>query len=466
MKTLGILTISLLLIFFSCKKESFITSPDAKVTITTDTLKYDTVFVNSGSVYQFFKIINENNQKLRLSSVQIMGGASSAFKLNVDGISIAQVNNLEIEANDSLYVFVQVNINQSANNLPFILRDSIQISYNGNHKMVQLEAWGQNAHFFRNKQITVNETWNNDLPYVILGSLIIYPNTILSINKGCRVYVHADAPIIVDGTLQVNGGKDTIDRVYFRGDRLDEPYKDFPAGWPGIFFLANSKDNVFNYAVIKNAYQAIALQDPSPNANPKITLNECIIDNAYDAGIITVNSSVIAKNCLISNCGKNILLTKGGKYLFTHCTVASYSNNFIQHKDSVLSIFDYDLNKPSDIVQVDATFLNCIFWGEGGTVTTEIGIYKKSNSSKIKFDNVLWKVQAAPIGADPPSGNVINQNPLFNSINISKNYYDFRLKSNPLSPAIDKGNLMTVGTPDLDGKQRINTPDLGCFEKQ
>ena len=87
--------------------------------------------------------------------------------------------------------------------------------------------------------------------------------------------------------------KDTIDRVYFRGDRLDEPYKDFPASWPGIYFRSTSKDNVFNYAVIKNAYQAIAAQDPSPNANPKVTLNECIIDNAYDAGIIALQFKYI-----------------------------------------------------------------------------------------------------------------------------------------------------------------------------
>ena len=99
-------------------------------------------------------------------------------------------------------------------------------------KLVQLEAWGQNAHFFRDKKITANETWNNDLPYVILGSLIVDPSKTLTINKGCRIYVHADAPIIVDGTLEVNGEKDTVDRVYFRGDRLDEPYKDFPAAGP------------------------------------------------------------------------------------------------------------------------------------------------------------------------------------------------------------------------------------------
>ena len=274
-----------------------------------------------------------------------MGGANSVYKINVDGIAGPQVNNLEIEANDSLYVFVQVNVNPNANNLPFIIRDSVQVTYNGQNRLVQLEAWGQNAHFFRNKEIAINETWNNDLPYVILGSLVVDPNRTLTINKGCRIYVHADAPIVVDGSLQVNGQKDTMDRVYFRGDRLDDPYKDFPASWPGIFFSSTSKDNIFNYAVIKNAYQAIAVEDPSSNANPKITLNECVIDNAYDAGIIAVNSSIQARNCLISNCGKNIFLAKGGNYQFTHCTAASYSNQFIPHKYPVLYLSNYVTDK-------------------------------------------------------------------------------------------------------------------------
>ena len=156
----------------------------------------------------------------------------------------------------------------------------------------------------------------NDLPYVILGYLRVNANKKLTINKGCRIYVHADAPIIIDGTLQVNGLKDTIDRVYFTGDRLDEPYKNYPASWPGIYFSASSKDNVFNYAVIKNSYQSIAVLDPSPNANPKLTLNECVIDNSYDYGIVASNSSITARNCLISNCGKNIALIKGGTYTF------------------------------------------------------------------------------------------------------------------------------------------------------
>ena len=465
MKFTGILIASLLIFFISCRKDSFISSPDARVTITADTLKFDTVFVTAGSTYQTFKIINENNQKLRLSSLKLMGGSGSAYKMNVDGTSGTQFSNLEINANDSLYVFVQVNVNPNAANLPFIIRDSIQVSYNGKNKLVQLEAWGLNAHFFRNKIVAANETWINDLPYVILGSLTINANQTLTINKGCRIYVHADAPILVNGTMLVNGLKDTADRVYFRGDRLDEPYKDFPASWPGIFFNPTAKDNVFNYAVIKNAYQAIAVEDPSPNANPKVTLNECVIDNAYDAGIISLNSSVRARNCLISNCGKNVFLVKGGDYQFTHCTVATYASAFNEHKDPVLVVSNYiTVNNIPVTANLNAVFRNCIFWGENGLVNDEVVVAKAGNTTfNVNFDYNLWKVQTTP--ANITSNQIINnQVPLFDSINANKNYYDFRLKA--ASPAINKGVNAGV-VIDLDGKTRpVGLPDLGCFEKQ
>jgi hypothetical protein len=57
-----------------------------------------------------------------------------------------------------------------------------------------------------------------------------------------------------------------------------------------------------------------------------------------------------------------------------------------------------------------------------------------------------------------------NQQPQFDSINTSKNYYSFRLQTG--SPAINKGTNAGVIT-DLDGKARpVGLPDLGCFEKQ
>jgi hypothetical protein len=393
-----------------------------------------------------------------------MGGNSSYFKINADGFIGPEVSNIEIEANDSVYVFVSVSINQNAANIPFIVEDSIQISYNGTSRQVNLEAWGQNAHFYRDKEITTNEIWNNDLPYVILGSLTIVPNKKLTINKGCLIYVHADAPIIVDGTLEVNGSKDTVDRVQFRGDRLDEPYNDFPGGWPGIYFRSTSKDNLFNYAVIKNAYQALAVLDLS--INPKLTLNECIIDNAYDAGIIAINSSIRARNCLISNCGQNVVLAKGGDYQFIHCTVATFSNSYILHRDPVLYVSNYVLvNNVPDTKALTAVFRNCIFWGQDGTVEDEVVVTKSGSTTfNVNFDYNLWKVQNIPANITS-AGIINNQYPAFDTINTSKRIYNFRLKDE--SPAKDKATNAGV-IIDLDGKPRPAgvAPDLGSFEKQ
>lgn len=458
-------TLLFTILLAACKKESIITSPEAKVNLSADTLMFDTLFTTTGSTSRFFKIRNDNNQKLRISSVKLMGGINSAYKINVDGFIGPEVKDLELEANDSLYVYVTVAVNQNSNNIPFIIRDSLQIIYNGKTRWVQLEAWGKNARFFRNKKITGHEIWTNELPFVILDRLTIEPSGSLTIQKGCQVFVHANAAIVVHGTLIMNGEKYDSTKVVFQGDRLDEPYSNYPASWPGIYFSSSSKNNVLNFAILKNAYQAIAAEEPSVNANPKVTLNECIIDNAYDAGIVAINSSIKAQNCLISNCGKNILLVKGGDYTFIHCTVASFSNSYIFHRSPVLLISNFiNQNNVPVTANLNAIFKNNIFWGDNGTVDDEVVVSKSGTTTfNVNFENNLWKVKTTPTNITS-SQIITNQNPLFDSINISKKYFDFRLKA--ASPAINKG-IATGIFIDLAGKPRpVGLPDLGCFEKR
>lgn len=452
------------LILPSCKKNSFITGP-ANLGTSADTLHFDTVFTTVGSVTQFFRIYNQNNQKLRLSNVSLSGGNNSAFKINVDGIPGPSVNDIEIEANDSVYVFVSVKIDPTIADLPFIMQDSIRIQYNGQERWVQLDAWGQNAHFFRSRLINANETWTNDKPYVILGGLQVAANVTLTIEKGCRIYLHADAPLLVDGTLRVQGEKYDSTRVVFRGDRLDEPYRNYPAAWPGIYFHETSKDNLLQYAVIKNAYQGLVTDKPSVNANPKLTLDACIIDNCYETGIYGIRSSIRATNCLVSNCGKNILLVYGGNYDFTHCTVASYSNSFIQHKEPVLVVTDY-VRENNNLLTADCTaaFRNCIFWADNSPVENEVFTQKQGATNfTVNFLNCLWKVKTNP--ANSTQSNIIaNQGPEFENIDTQKRQFNFRLKNN--SPALNKG-IATSLTTDLDGNPRnVALPDLGCYEKQ
>lgn len=454
----------------SCKKESFITSSDALLRTSVDTLHYDTVFTSVGSITQSFKIFNMNEQKLKLSNVQLMGGSSSFFKINVDGVAGTSFNDIEIDANDSIYVFATVNINPNASNLPFIVQDSIRINYNGNTTFVQLDAFGQNANFFRNRRVTTDSTWNNNLPFVILGSLTVDSAKTLTINKGIKVYFHADAPMLINGTLKAIGAKDDVDRIKFAGDRLDEPYRNFPGSWPGIYFNSSSKDNLMQFCIVKNAYQGtIAVNPPPlPNTNTKLVLQECIIDNIYDVAIGGSNTSISARNCLVSNCGYNVYVTAGGLYDFNHCTLASYGNNYLPHKYPILTISDVataTVNLP-----LNFTMKNSIVYGEGGLPEDEIAINKKGTQFNATFDNVLYRMKNAN-----PTAITFNNSfkysssvPLFDSIDAGNRYFNFRLSST--SPCIDKGITLAGITFDLDGNNRVAgtppKPDLGCYEKQ
>ena len=450
---------------FACQKEAFITSPDASIALSADTLRFDTVFTSIGSITQYFTLRNRNHQKLHLNHIRLSGGTASPFKINVDGTPGPEVKDVELEADDSIYVFVSATLGATGSNLPFIVRDSIEISWNGNRQFMQLESWGQNANFLRARKITGNTTWTNKLPYVILGGIQIDTNAVLTIEAGCKIYLHADAPFIVDGTLRVNGNAPDSMRVLFRGDRLDEPYKAYPAGWPGMYFRGTSRDNALNYAVVQNAYQAIVAEQPAPNARAKLTLNQCIIDNAYDAGILGVQSSVSAVNCLISNCGKGIQLVLGGSYQFTHCTVAAYSSTYLLHKEPVLFTSNF-ISQNNNVLtaDLDAVFRNCIFWGDSGTVKDEVVVSKQGSSRfNASFQNCLYRVSKIPDNITA-TNTIGNQYPLFDSINAQKHYFDFRLKEG--SPAINKG-LGTGTTIDLDGKPRnTGAPDLGAFERQ
>lgn len=465
MKRFTVFAVAAIVFLFSCNKENFITGSEANLNLSSDTIRFDTVFVTTGSVTQSFKIFNSNNQKLMLTHVKLMGGSNSSFHININGSAVDELNNIEIAANDSIYVFVNVTIDPSSNNLPFIISDSISILYNGNEKLVQLQAYGQNAHFLNNEIITGQEVWNNDLPYVILGSLRIDTTASLMINAGCRIYAHADAPLLVDGTLQVMGEKNS--EVTFSGDRLDEYYRDLPASWPGLYFRKTSKDNVMKFAVVRNAYQAVVTEGPSVNVNPKLTLHQCIIDNALDAGLLSVNSFVDADNCLISNCGNNIKIIKGGDYHFTNCTAVAYSNIFMLHDEPVLQLYDFSYENGNLVTaNLNATFTNCIFWGDNGGPADEISLNRQGAAVNVAVDHCLYK-SLNTISDITSNSNILNEDPVFDSINIQENHFDFRMNNAALSPATDNG-AQTGFSNDLDNNPRMAgaMTDIGCYEKQ
>jgi hypothetical protein len=447
-------------IFSSCKKDSFITSTDARLSTSVDSLKFDTVFTTIGSITKSFKIFNNNEQKLLLSKIKLGGGSTSAFKMNVNGIAATELTNIEVAANDSIYVFVTVTVNPTAANLPLIISDSVLIDFNGKNAKVNLEAFGQNAVFIRNGLIIGNVNFTNTLPYVILGGLQVASTGTITMNAGTKIYCHADAPIIIDGNLKCNGTK--AQPIIFAGDRLDDPYNGFPASWPGIYFRTTSKDNVLQFTNVKNAYQAVVVDAPATNANPKLILKQCIMDNAFDAGLLFTNTKVVAENCLVSNCGRAVDVSFGGNYSFIHCTIASYSNSYVLHKKP--SVFLTDANSNNQTSPLNTLLQNCIIYGDAGFVQNEIQTTKVGGSFAVNIDHCLYRSVADPTNATI-NVSIKNIDPSFDSIDNSRRFYDFRITKNATAAGTNKG-VATSLLKDLDDKNRnVGLPDIGAYEK-
>jgi hypothetical protein len=271
------ITICLSVSFMSCKKDKFLTDPSATLHFSQDSILFDTVFTTIGSTTRNIRVINKHNQKVKISSVRLEKGQSSNFFLNVDGTPGRLVQDVEILANDSIYIFVQVNVNPTSALSPLIIQDKIVFDVNGNQQSVELEAWGQDAHYHfpttaiqykdgylpystvsANSNTTV--VWgggtgaSDNKPHVVYGWLVVDSTQKLVINAGVKVYFHQNAGLWVYryGTLQVNGTQGN--EVVFQGDRREADYADMPGQWDRIWINEGHTDNYINYAIIKNGF--------------------------------------------------------------------------------------------------------------------------------------------------------------------------------------------------------------------
>ncbi|MCB9360964.1 MAG: hypothetical protein H6587_06110 [Flavobacteriales bacterium] len=482
MKNILFIFIALLtIVSFSCRKDDVITDASAQLSFSTDTLIIDTVFTTIGSTTKRLMVYNKNNSKINISSISLDGGASSQFRINVDGASGNIHKDIEIEANDSLFIFIEVTIDPNAVNDLFIVKENLRFITNGNNQSVALVAWGQDAHYFVANQFSsglpplvyldkdtsagaLNVTWPNDKPYVIYGGyLTLDGNDKLTIDKGVRIHLHNNSGLWVykGGNIIINGTKD--EPVTFQGTRLDYGFQDKAGQWDRIWINEGSVDNVFNYVTIKNAYIGIQAETLpfEPNtalSTNKLILNNCEIHNSSAVGVLATNYQIDSENSLITNCGQyNLLVTGGGKYNFNHTTIANYWPDGTRQTPAVFMQNYYtDINGATQVRNIDsALFKNCIIYGNtDNEFATEVlspgAINFNVNYSVIKTNNLT------------PAGSFDNI-----QLNLSPNFIDTENHDYHIgggSSAINNG-IATAVTTDHDGVTRNNPPDVGAYEE-
>ena len=135
----------------SCKKNNLLTSSNFNIETSSDTILFDTLFTTIGSTTKRFKCYNHNSGTINISNISLQNGTNSPFRINIDGESGVDFNDISILAGDSIFIFVEVTIDPNGTSLPLVVEDQIIFETNGNFNKVVLNAWGQDAYFHVNE---------------------------------------------------------------------------------------------------------------------------------------------------------------------------------------------------------------------------------------------------------------------------------------------------------------------------
>ncbi len=458
----------------ACTQERFTDSPSVTLRFETDTITFDTIFTAVGSTTNFLKIYNDESQAVIVSSINIGGGDNSFYRMNVNGTPGSSVSDVEIGANDSLYVFVETTIDPTDENTPFLITDSLVFETNGNFQKVDLVAYGQNANYFSNVAIC-DEVFTNEKPYLLYNDIIIPDTCTLTIKEGVRLFMHPNSNIYVLGTLLIEGTKDSI--VTFQGDRLEDYFDDLVAQWNGIYLLRGSNANV-NYAEINESKDGITVGFPFiseeeilDNRTPVLNITNSSIKNCLSRNILGLRAEINATNCLFTNSSLyNLEVANGGTYNFKHCTVANYGVGSISHRDPILRMANYARLGDAIFIgeQMNLNFENSIIHGsEDEEIFIDDHSVEEGFPINYNFNHCLLKTE---LNTDSIGYNEIENfgfnnciiNPIAaDTLFISKFENDFHLNNE--SPAINAGFSSSI-LFDIEQNLRDEQPDLGCYE--
>lgn len=474
--------LSIVTIWTSCFDETFVPSSDGELEFSIDTLRFDTVFTTIGSSTQQLKLYNRSANNVTINTVKLNGGAASKFRINVDGTSSNDVSNIKINANDSLYIFVEVTIDpdEPLSSSPFIISEDLVVESDDGSQRVVLEAWGQNANYFPSKDskgrligLTCNGgtvNWDDDKPYVIYGLLFI-DSCGLSISPGVDIYVHgglaiSDGTIFNDGGLFFLGGgyidaRGTLtEPITFQGDRLESDFQDIAGQWAGIRLLAESTGNHFENVTIKNSIVGIRADSAS-----QATIMNTKIENTSSIGLIGNGSSLSVDNSIIhSNGAQSVALVSGGTYRFRHVTMANYENQLEALYIDNFVCYDAECAQ-IEVRPLTASFSNCIMMGSNMDEMNIVDITDGADpdAMNLTLDHCLIKVDELKESVDLSQYCISCIEHTNEAVFVDQDLDDYHLDT--LSIADGQALYLSDLPLDIDGEMRDNqSPDLGCYE--
>lgn len=454
--------------FLAChpEEEEIHTGRDLQLTFSNDSVLFDTLLTIRKSITRRLRIFNPNTQAIRVSSIRLGRSSQSPYSIIVNGKSGPEVADEVIFGGDSILVLIEVNIDSSQQEIPYLVKDSLILEWNSNLADIKLLAYGQDANLVYAEYIPCDAIWTADRPYVIRSYAFVEEGCRLTIEKGTQIYLDNGASLFVQGTLEVNG--DSADRVVFRNTRFDENYLHAPGQWGGIIFLEMSSDNRISYADIENGEigigvgytlvessgQAIFLPENSEKT-VDLQIDHSSIRHMSTAGILAFASEVYAYNTEVYNAGGFLIGNfGGGTYQYDHCTFSNESSFFLS-EDAMVQFSD-NLTRPDNVLiagSLTVRIRNSILWGKGEEQ------YYLNNEAGASLTELL---EANIIrSASPREGNLTSLKANFPGF---KDAFNFDYSLDTLAAAKDKGADIGIET-DLTGKRRDDRPDIGAYER-
>lgn len=366
----------------SCADEGYADERSVKLDFSTDTLSFDTVFTTVGTVTQQVRVYNRTSSDIELASVTLKHGRQSRFRLNVDGDTSMVARHIELQAGDSLFIFVQANIDPNNESEPFIRTDSIVFS---NGQYLPLAAWGRNAVYHRIPagddtswfcRIDCAAFHDADRPHVFLDPAAVLDGNTLTLLPGDELHFADGAMLIIDSNATLIARGSAEQPVLFTSLRHDPWYRSMPGQWQTVWFYNYSTGNVIDHAVVENATGGLRCYPGS-----QLTVSNTVVRNCSDAGIIGQDATVNGRNLLVYDCFSPVVLIGGGSYSFDACTFADYWNYRDHTRDTAaVVISNYYLLSPSVAYAADlsASFNDCIVygtWTRGEVAVTQLEGY-------------------------------------------------------------------------------------------
>ncbi|MAO07574.1 MAG: hypothetical protein CL596_02550 [Alteromonas sp.] len=503
----GLLLVASVILWSSCRNDFDSVPSTGNLEFSRDTVYLDTVFTNIGSSTYNLKVYNRTDEDMTIPTIRLGQGESSFYRLNVDGIPGKSFEDIQVLANDSIFIFVEttVDITNQTNNTQFLYTDQIVFDGGGNEQKVELVTLIQDAVFlfpadlgngmFETLSFGVDEegneilvegffldddelTFTNEKPYVIYGYAAVPPQKTLQVQPGARIHFHADSGLLVanEGSIKANGAPSSDpelleNEIIFEGDRLEPDFENTPGQWQTIWLTSGSTDNEFSYVTIKNGL--IGLRADDNDGDRTVTLNNVQLYNHAVFGINALTSNMYGENVVINNCGvSSLALQLGGIYEFNHSTFANYWSNSFRSDPTLFISNNFDNGQGTLFVaDLQANFNNCIVYGS----ESREFIFSEDNGAAFNFNfsNSLLRFED-PQGEFEGDANyefgdanlytncVLNQDPVFQDTEISNlNIETGTSAADGIADPLVAGQVPV----DLNGTTRSATaPDAGAYE--